>query len=165
MIFGRLQALASILPPAFLLIIILKSWIHYQQISLPVALQTRPALTRTKIRKRLSKVHPPLSLAQALHFVRRSGQSKREKGEGAGSSARIGWAFLSQVRLSQFLLTSTAANTEVIPFVFLQYYSFLNKDPSRLHCFYTKRSTLIHSTEGEEATACFGQQVRSHPES
>ncbi|TKA51062.1 hypothetical protein B0A53_05857 [Rhodotorula sp. CCFEE 5036] len=49
-------------------------------------------------------------------------------------SARIGWAFLSQ------------------------YYSFLNKDPARLHCFYTKRSTLLHSTEGEDATACYGQQ-------
>ncbi|GAA6050287.1 hypothetical protein JCM3770_002772 [Rhodotorula araucariae] len=49
-------------------------------------------------------------------------------------SARIGWAFLSQ------------------------YYSFLNKDPARLHCFYTKRSTLIHSTEGEDATPCYGQQ-------
>ncbi|KWU43027.1 NTF2-domain-containing protein, partial [Rhodotorula sp. JG-1b] len=48
--------------------------------------------------------------------------------------ARIGWAFLSQ------------------------YYSFLNKDPARLHCFYTKRSTLLHSTEGEDATACYGQQ-------
>ncbi|BGP47762.1 hypothetical protein JCM10450v2_003627 [Rhodotorula kratochvilovae] len=49
-------------------------------------------------------------------------------------SARIGWAFLSQ------------------------YYSYLNKDPARLHCFYTKRSTLIHSTEGEDATPCYGQQ-------
>ncbi|GAA5990968.1 hypothetical protein JCM10908_000103 [Rhodotorula pacifica] len=49
-------------------------------------------------------------------------------------SARIGWAFLSQ------------------------YYSYLNKDPARLHCFYTKRSTLLHSTEGEDATACYGQQ-------
>ncbi|GAA5909824.1 hypothetical protein JCM6882_002687 [Rhodosporidiobolus microsporus] len=56
------------------------------------------------------------------------------KGGDAVDSARIGWAFLSQ------------------------YYSFLNKDPARLHCFYTKRSTLIHSTEGEDTQACYGQQ-------
>ncbi|GAA5838250.1 hypothetical protein JCM11251_003441 [Rhodosporidiobolus azoricus] len=56
------------------------------------------------------------------------------KGTDAVDSARIGWAFLSQ------------------------YYSFLNKDPARLHCFYTKRSTLIHSTEGEDTQACYGQQ-------
>ncbi|TNY17056.1 hypothetical protein DMC30DRAFT_370312, partial [Rhodotorula diobovata] len=58
-----------------------------------------------------------------------------DKNTAAGAdSARIGWAFLSQ------------------------YYSYLNKDPARLHCFYTKRSTLIHSTEGEDATPCYGQQ-------
>ncbi|KAL8280900.1 hypothetical protein RQP46_006579 [Phenoliferia psychrophenolica] len=56
-------------------------------------------------------------------------------GEGGSSdSARIGWAFLSQ------------------------YYSFVNREPSRLHMFYTKRSTLIHSTEGENSTTCYGQQ-------
>ncbi|GAA99959.1 hypothetical protein E5Q_06662 [Mixia osmundae IAM 14324] len=40
-----------------------------------------------------------------------------------------------------------------------QYYTFLNKDPARLHCFYHKRSTLIHGTEGEveEAQVCHGQ--------
>ncbi|GAA5904386.1 uncharacterized protein JCM6883_006472 [Sporobolomyces salmoneus] len=55
------------------------------------------------------------------------------KANDATDSARIGWAFLSQ------------------------YYSYLNKDPARLHCFYTKRSTLIHSTEGEDTVACYGQ--------
>ncbi|GAA6041085.1 hypothetical protein JCM8097_004712 [Rhodosporidiobolus ruineniae] len=60
--------------------------------------------------------------------------SAAPKGGDAADSARIGWAFLSQ------------------------YYSFLNKDPARLHCFYTKRSTLIHSTEGEDTSACYGQQ-------
>ncbi|UZJ56848.1 hypothetical protein CBS101457_006168 [Exobasidium rhododendri] len=39
-----------------------------------------------------------------------------------------------------------------------QYYTFLNNDPNKLHCFYTKRSTLVHGTELEEATLCFGQQ-------
>ncbi|GAA6061827.1 hypothetical protein JCM10212_001133 [Sporobolomyces blumeae] len=63
-----------------------------------------------------------------------SDKSSMAKSNDATDSARIGWAFLSQ------------------------YYSYLNKDPARLHCFYTKRSTLIHSTEGEETTACYGQQ-------
>lgn len=39
-----------------------------------------------------------------------------------------------------------------------QYYTFVNKHPQRLHCFYTKTSTFIHGTEGEEITPCHGQQ-------
>ncbi|KAF9010020.1 hypothetical protein BDQ17DRAFT_1397502 [Cyathus striatus] len=39
-----------------------------------------------------------------------------------------------------------------------QYYTFVNKQPNRLHCFYTKASTFIHGTEGEEVKPCFGQQ-------
>ncbi|KAF9051606.1 hypothetical protein BJ165DRAFT_1340784 [Panaeolus papilionaceus] len=39
-----------------------------------------------------------------------------------------------------------------------QYYNFVNKEPHRLHCFYTKESTLIHGTEGEQDKPCFGQQ-------
>lgn len=41
-----------------------------------------------------------------------------------------------------------------------QYYTFLNQNPDRLHCFYTKKSTLIHGTEQEDEKPCFGQQVR-----
>ncbi|GAA5993795.1 hypothetical protein JCM5350_007673 [Sporobolomyces pararoseus] len=62
-----------------------------------------------------------------------SDKAQMAKANDATDSARIGWAFLSQ------------------------YYSYLNKDPARLHCFYTKRSTLIHSTEGEDTVACYGQ--------
>lgn len=51
--------------------------------------------------------------------------------------SRIGWAFISQ------------------------YYTYLNRDPSKLHCFYTKRSTFTHGTEGAESPACYGQIVRS----
>lgn len=40
-----------------------------------------------------------------------------------------------------------------------QYYMHVNKQPNRLHCFYTKASTFIHGTEGEELKPCFGQQV------
>jgi hypothetical protein len=40
-----------------------------------------------------------------------------------------------------------------------QYYTFVNKQPNRLHCFYTKSSTFIHGTEGEDGKPCFGQQV------
>ncbi|KAF8889645.1 hypothetical protein BD779DRAFT_1671759 [Infundibulicybe gibba] len=39
-----------------------------------------------------------------------------------------------------------------------QYYTFVNKQPSRLHCFYTKTSTFIHGTEGEDGKPCYGQQ-------
>lgn len=56
-------------------------------------------------------------------------------------------------------VVKSAQNASEIGWAFVpQYYTFVNKDPSRLHCFYTKRSTLIHSTEGEEASPCFGQQ-------
>ncbi|SCV67832.1 BQ2448_5443 [Microbotryum intermedium] len=81
-------------------------------------------------------------------------------------SNRISWAFLAQYYSflaschthaqtqtcacdAQPAAISTRAHPE---------YNLPNKDPSRLHCFYTKRSTLIHSTEGEETTACYGQQ-------
>lgn len=40
-----------------------------------------------------------------------------------------------------------------------QYYTFVNKQPDRLHCFYTKTSTFIHGTEGEDGKPCYGQQV------
>lgn len=40
-----------------------------------------------------------------------------------------------------------------------QYYTFVNKSPNRLHMFYTKNSTFIHGTEGEDGRACYGQQV------
>ncbi|KAH9478430.1 Putative G3BP-like protein [Psilocybe cubensis] len=39
-----------------------------------------------------------------------------------------------------------------------QYYTFVNKEPQRLHCFYNKNSTFIHGTEGEDMKPCFGQQ-------
>ncbi|KAF5356956.1 hypothetical protein D9756_006589 [Leucocoprinus leucothites] len=38
-----------------------------------------------------------------------------------------------------------------------QYYTFVNKQPNRLHCFYTKSSTFVHGTEGEDSKPCFGQ--------
>ncbi|KAG0200105.1 hypothetical protein BGX28_006745 [Mortierella sp. GBA30] len=31
-----------------------------------------------------------------------------------------------------------------------EYYTFLNKEPSRLHCFYNKQSTMSHGVQGEE---------------
>ncbi|PFH49560.1 hypothetical protein AMATHDRAFT_76120 [Amanita thiersii Skay4041] len=38
-----------------------------------------------------------------------------------------------------------------------QYYTFVNKHPNRLHCFYTKQSTFTHGTEGEDSKPCYGQ--------
>jgi hypothetical protein len=40
-----------------------------------------------------------------------------------------------------------------------QYYTFVNKQPDRLHQFYTKKSTFIHGTEGDDGKPCLGQQV------
>ncbi|KAL0062116.1 hypothetical protein AAF712_011043 [Marasmius tenuissimus] len=39
-----------------------------------------------------------------------------------------------------------------------QYYAFINKEPERLHCFYSKQSVFSHGTEGEEVKTCNGQQ-------
>ncbi|CAI2165673.1 6326_t:CDS:2 [Funneliformis geosporum] len=39
-----------------------------------------------------------------------------------------------------------------------EYYTFLNKDPSRLHCFYGQKSTLIHGTEGETVNLSQGEK-------
>ncbi|EPX71085.1 ubiquitin protease cofactor [Schizosaccharomyces octosporus yFS286] len=62
----------------------------------------------------------------------------------------------------------TAENTTVlepvvgkdeIGWMFVQeYYTYLNKEPHRLHCFYTKKSTLVHGEEGEAISLCHGQQ-------
>ncbi|TPX69934.1 hypothetical protein SpCBS45565_g02109 [Spizellomyces sp. 'palustris'] len=40
-----------------------------------------------------------------------------------------------------------------------EYYTFLNRDPQRLHCFYNKKSSFLHGHEGEAtAKTCHGQQ-------
>ncbi|KAH7887068.1 hypothetical protein F5I97DRAFT_1927330 [Phlebopus sp. FC_14] len=59
--------------------------------------------------------------------------------------------------------TSSSIHQNVVPsevgWQFVpQYYTFVNKHPHRLHCFYTKTSTFIHGTEGEDVKPCFGQQ-------
>lgn len=56
---------------------------------------------------------------------------------------------------------SAAAPSEVGWLFVTQYYTSLNNDPSKLHCYYSKRSTFLHGVEQEEgAPLCFGQQVR-----
>ncbi|KAF9313794.1 hypothetical protein BG003_004816 [Podila horticola] len=41
-----------------------------------------------------------------------------------------------------------------------EYYTFLSKEPARLHCFYSKNSTLSHGFQGEKETeVCVGQQA------
>jgi len=61
-------------------------------------------------------------------------------------------------------MTSSTHPTSVVPsevgWQFVpQYYTFVNKEPHRLHCFYSKNSTFIHGTEGEDVKSYFGQQV------
>ncbi|OLL21699.1 putative G3BP-like protein [Neolecta irregularis DAH-3] len=56
-------------------------------------------------------------------------------------------------------MADTHASLEMISWTFVQeYYSFLNKDPARLHRFYTKKSSFLHGHEGEMASLCVGQQ-------
>lgn len=40
-----------------------------------------------------------------------------------------------------------------------EFYTFLNKEPSRLHCFYNKNSTMSHGYQGEQIQVFSGQQV------
>ncbi|KAG5440539.1 hypothetical protein PCK2_000364 [Pneumocystis canis] len=48
--------------------------------------------------------------------------------------------------------------SEVGWFFVQEYYTFLNREPERLHCFYTKKSTFIHGDEGDNVKLCSGQQ-------
>ena len=57
--------------------------------------------------------------------------------------------------------TSVASHEVGMVFVH-EYYTFLNKEPSRLHCFYNKQSTMSHGTQGEDAQICHGQQASVH---
>lgn len=57
-------------------------------------------------------------------------------------------------------MTNTTVNPSEVGWQFVpQYYTFVNKHPNRLHCFYNKSSTFIHGTEGEDGKPCLGQQV------
>ncbi|KAG9067666.1 hypothetical protein KI688_011253 [Linnemannia hyalina] len=40
-----------------------------------------------------------------------------------------------------------------------EFYTFLNKDPTRLHCFYNKHSTMSHGYQGEQIQVFNGQQA------
>lgn len=58
------------------------------------------------------------------------------------------------------MTNNTSVNPSEVGWQFVpQYYTFVNKHPHRLHCFYNKSSTFIHGTEGEDGKPCFGQQV------
>ncbi|KAI0090305.1 hypothetical protein BDY19DRAFT_939486 [Irpex rosettiformis] len=57
------------------------------------------------------------------------------------------------------MTTGSTVNPSEVGWQFVpQYYTFVNKQPNRLHCFYTKASTFIHGTEGEDGKTCYGQQ-------
>jgi hypothetical protein len=44
-----------------------------------------------------------------------------------------------------------------------QYYTVLNKDPAKLHCFYKKHSLFTHGNESGQNEAVTGQIVRVPP--
>ncbi|OAJ42939.1 hypothetical protein BDEG_26328 [Batrachochytrium dendrobatidis JEL423] len=67
--------------------------------------------------------------------------------------------------MTAFLWVCQSSQSYVDPFevgwLFVQeYYTFLNKDPERLHCFYNKKSVFVHGTEGDNTETCYGQSVR-----
>ncbi|KAJ3052644.1 hypothetical protein HK097_005921 [Rhizophlyctis rosea] len=39
-----------------------------------------------------------------------------------------------------------------------EYYTFLNREPHKLHCFYNKNSSFSHGHEGDSPAQCHGQQ-------
>ena len=69
------------------------------------------------------------------------------------------WAFSASSAFPIMTNNSTVNPSEVGWQFVPQYYTFVNKHPNRLHCFYNKGSTFIHGTEGEDGKPCFGQQV------
>ncbi|KAH9273815.1 hypothetical protein BASA83_003809 [Batrachochytrium salamandrivorans] len=55
-------------------------------------------------------------------------------------------------------MTENKVDSFEVGWLFVQeYYTFLNKDPERLHCFYNKRSVFLHGTEGENIETSHGQ--------
>ncbi|KAG0224232.1 hypothetical protein BGW41_005179 [Actinomortierella wolfii] len=50
-------------------------------------------------------------------------------------------------------------HTEVAIMFVQEYYTFMNKEPQRLHCFYSKDSTMVHGVEGESTNPHHGQQA------
>ncbi|KAG4304613.1 hypothetical protein PORY_002006 [Pneumocystis oryctolagi] len=76
-----------------------------------------------------------LEKAERRRFVNQDAELEFKKlGMGKLSLDEVGWFFVQE------------------------YYTFLNREPGRLHCFYTKKSTLIHGNEGENVKSCSGQQ-------
>jgi hypothetical protein len=62
-----------------------------------------------------------------------------------------------------FTSSTTAEPRAVDPFevgwLFVQeYYTFLNREPERLHCFYNKKSLFTHGNEAENAVVYTGQR-------
>lgn len=53
------------------------------------------------------------------------------------------------------------ADPSEVGWMFVQeYYTFMNREPERLHCFYNKKSYFVHGSESEQSKLCHGQQVR-----
>jgi hypothetical protein len=77
-----------------------------------------------------------------------------------GLTANSGAVASSSTSAASTSSTKPAVQPSEVGWLFVpQYYTFLNQNPGRLHCFYTKKSTLVHGVEQEEEKPCFGQQV------
>ena len=102
----------------------------------------------------------------ALAPVASSSSSSRLSASSASSVCLLALLHVLQVEahacssICSLIMTNTTVNPSEVGWQFVpQYYTFVNKHPNRLHCFYTKASTFIHGTEGEDGKPCFGQQV------
>ncbi|KAI8820712.1 uncharacterized protein EV422DRAFT_529866 [Fimicolochytrium jonesii] len=60
-------------------------------------------------------------------------------------------------------LEKTKVDAFEVGWLFVQeYYTILNRDPQRLHCFYNKKSSFLHGHEGEATVKTFHGQQEIH---
>ncbi|PWZ03423.1 hypothetical protein BCV70DRAFT_197635 [Testicularia cyperi] len=77
----------------------------------------------------------------------------------ASTSAATNGASSSSSAVAPAAASKPAVQPSEVGWLFVtQFYTFLNQNPGRLHCFFTKKSTMIHGTEQVDTSACFGQQ-------
>ncbi|KAJ3063527.1 hypothetical protein HK102_008449, partial [Quaeritorhiza haematococci] len=68
-------------------------------------------------------------------------------------------ASTNHVNAPQNATPASKVDSFEVGWLFVQeYYTFLNRDPQKLHCFYNKKSFFCHGHEGEPAKTCHGQQ-------
>ena len=78
----------------------------------------------------------------------------------SSSSSAMAMASVSASASATASAPSHKVDSFEVGWLFVQeYYTFLNRDPNKLHCFYNKKSTFLHGHEGDSAKTCVGQTV------